>query len=580
MDPPPSKRSRTGKGRADQLDRFETSSSVESRVGTSSSSIHSVHTGYRSTGSTDQWAFSQGTASSHPFHQSISLPGIESLSTSSSNGIHSNFMARFSEGFGTPNLMSSPLARPMHLTGDMPGFLQRVPAGSSDLHPLLQQLSSAQAYWRPMPSAPTRPTYHPNLEPFRPSLGLGSHESMQNPSVSANSFIDPRAAMLAQMLPRESLSMPSLSHPLMSLTAQAGVGMQLNSRTSTPAQSGVRIPIGSVPAAHPLIPDISIQHLRNIDPEMDRARDEALKTAEADRARFRREQRRKWICGDVLAYPELAGSSVLQGLRACAPFCALSCIQVQLEDDTAAASPSPSTSTGADHPPASDPRPVPTHRPLFGLKRDLAVLLELELDARKWYGTAAAPYFEELGCRLEQHLRGLGGGGGGGAPGPLDTQNHGQRSAGRPNGAGCDAGGAGMAAAAAAASALLAEAQEVCNRPGGRSMRGLARCNGVSAAQRHCMLTCPRRWHVAAAEAGVHTRGPAAEQCRGPSSSSDPPPPSLPSRRQGLYKLPSVPGQVRRRPARAQGTGTIWRARRRALMMATCSRRPGAGGRG
>ena len=283
--------------------------------------------------------------------------------------------------------------------------------------------------------------------------------------------------------------------------------MQLNSRTSTPAQSGVRIPIGSVPAAHPLIPDISIQHLRNIDPEMDRARDEALKTAEADRARFRREQRRKWICGDVLAYPELAGSSVLQGLRACAPFCALSCIQVQLEDDTAAASPSPSTSTGADHPPASDPRPVPTHRPLFGLKRDLAVLLELELDARKWYGTAAAPYFEELGCRLEQHLRGLGGGGGGGAPGPLDTQNHGQRSAGRPNGAGCDAGGAGLAAATAAASALLAEAQEVCNRPGGRSMRGLARCNGVSAAQRHCMLTCPRRWHVAAAEAGVHQHG-------------------------------------------------------------------------
>jgi hypothetical protein len=153
------------------------------------------------------------------------------------------------------------------------------------------------------------------------------------------------------------------------------------------------------PAATP------IQELRNIDPEMDRARDEALKTAEQDRARLRREQRHRWVCGDVLSLPELAESPLLRSVRACPSFRAICRIEVDYEEPPGPPAGAAAGTAGAR--PAKRPaaRRSSGEKGVLEVKQKLAGLLELEADARKWYGTLAGPYFEELGRRVAHEFR-------------------------------------------------------------------------------------------------------------------------------------------------------------------------------
>jgi hypothetical protein len=187
----------------------------------------------------------------------------------------------------------------------------------------------------------------------------------------------------------------------MAAPIRENLSLQLaNSLNSALQTSAYLDPRAAVPG-NVMQPMISIQNLRNIDPEMDRARDEALKTAEADRARLRREQRQKWTYGDVLAFPELKDSSALRSLRSSRAFCAITGLKVNFDEGDSG---SDAAAPPSRKPAGSQPASQGADAPLYQFKKSMAVLLELEIDARKWYGAAAAPYFEDLGHALERRL--------------------------------------------------------------------------------------------------------------------------------------------------------------------------------
>lgn len=255
------------------------------------------------------------------------------------------------------------------------------------------------------------------------SIGL-AYSDQSRLGATLNSFSFPTAAgrdsfdaHAAQLLPatrdlssvqcaRSMMQPPPSSRDHISQSARL---MSHPSMLSSIAGSALLHNKTAIPSSHTTMmqPNVSIQDLKNVDPDMDRARDEALKTAEADRARFRREQRRKWICGDVLMFPELNETSILRFLRESRAFCTISRLKVPVNFEENVSVETAASMQSNRNPAGSRTPSICAQQYLFKFKECLAILLELELDAHKWYSSAATPYFEELGCRLEEQLRDL-----------------------------------------------------------------------------------------------------------------------------------------------------------------------------
>jgi hypothetical protein len=221
------------------------------------------------------------------------------------------------------------------------------------------------------------------------------------------------------------------------------------SRQSTPGRARAPVlPQSPSPSPEKLLTDAQLRNIQavvNIDPEMDRAREDALRTAEADKARAREQRLRNWAVTDLFAAPASTLTPFLAGLAGCPA--------VRSAYRRAAA--------GGDGAEAG-----------AALRGAVARILELEAQAGRWYGAETArPFFEEAADLLAAAL-----------DGPADEA-----------GIDDDDGGGGEAAAAVAAEAVLREVQEVRGARGLSSVCGCARA-GVCA----CVVCTRDRVHVRA----------------------------------------------------------------------------------
>ena len=128
----------------------------------------------------------------------------------------------------------------------------------------------------------------------------------------------------------------------------------------------------------------NIQNVINIDPEMDNAREEALKSAEVEKTTLRERKLAHWSSSDLFSLPESVHSPFLSRLVGCES------IRQAFH----------SVSHGNGH------AEVSVDATTNGLRCAVARILELEQQAGRWYGAdACRSHFEEVGERLAADLR-------------------------------------------------------------------------------------------------------------------------------------------------------------------------------